>query len=222
MVLQRNVTLCGRHLDASGHICAFFDSRDQQYDALLPYYREGLANGEQVITILDEDRLDDHNSRIEAAGIPLQEAAAANRLKIFSANETYLKEGGFAAERMYALLERALIEANTDGFRAVRTSGEMSWALRNMPGTDQLMEYEARVNRLTEKYDCTLICVYDVSKINGRAVMDVLSTHPQVLMGDTIFENPYYVSPIAFLKGLIQRGGSALARQDASASSESE
>ena len=89
-----------------------------------------------------------------------------------------------------------------------------------MPGTDQLMEYEARVNRLTEKYDCTLMCVYDVSKVNGRAVMDVLATHPQVLMGDTIVENPYYVSPVTFLKGLLQRGGSALAHQNGSSESE--
>ena len=209
---EREVTLCGQHVNAPGHICAFFDSRDQQYDALLPYFKEGLASSEQVVTILEDDMFDEHNSRIEAAGIPVQQATETNRLKIVSSNDTYLHNGSFAADRMYALLERMLSEAHASGFRAVRVSGEMKWALRNLPGTDQLMEYEARINHLTDRYDCTVMCVYDIAKISGRAVLDVLATHPQVLMGDTIYENPYYVPPIAFLKGLIRRGGSTLAR----------
>ena len=57
----------------------------------------------------------------------------------------------------------------------VRTCGDMTWALREMPGTDELMEYESRVNIFTQQHDCTLMCVYDVNKFSGRAVMDVLA-----------------------------------------------
>ena len=45
--------LCGRSLESPGHICAFFDSREQQYDVLSPYYKEGLDSGEEVVTIVD-------------------------------------------------------------------------------------------------------------------------------------------------------------------------
>jgi len=84
----------------------------------------------------------------------------------------------------------------------------MTWALREMPGTDELMEYESRVNVFTRDHDCTLMCVYDVNRFSGKAVMDVLATHPMVVMGDRIYENPYYVDPAEYLKTLLRRKGS--------------
>jgi hypothetical protein len=70
------------------------------------------------------------------------------------------------------------------------------------------------VNRLTREHDCTLMCVYDINKFSGRAVMDVLATHPLVVMGDRIYENPYYVEPTDFLHSLIKRGSAPLARNE--------
>ena len=134
-----------------------------------------------------------------------------NQLRVVASEETYLKDGCFESERMFNMLEGVLKDA-TANFGRVRTCGDMTWALRDMPGTDELMEYESRVNKLTAEHDCTLMCIYDVNKFSGRAVMDVLATHPMVVMGDRIYENPYYVEPQVFLQGLIKRGSSPLAR----------
>ena len=104
-------------------------------------------------------------------------------------------------------------DAEKSPFKRVRTCGDMTWALRDMPGTDELMEYESRVNVFTRNHDCTLMCVYDVNKFSGRAVMDVLATHPMVVMGDRIYENPYYVEPTEYLRTLLRRGSSPLAKE---------
>ena len=116
-------------------------------------------------------------------------------------------------DRMYRMIETALREAPQEGFTRVRTCGDMSWALRDMPGTDELMQYESRVNQLTQEHDCTLMCVYDINQFSGRAVMDVLATHPIVLMGDRIYENQYYTEPVEYLKTITRRGAAPLARQ---------
>ena len=110
-----------------------------------------------------------------------------------------------------------LVEAADGPYRRVRTCGDMTWALRDMPGTDELMEYESRVNLFTRKHDCTLMCAYDVNKFSGKAVMDVLATHPMVVMGDRIYENPYYIEPESFLQKLLRRGPSPLRRQETEA-----
>jgi hypothetical protein len=62
----------------------------------------------------------------------------------------------------------------------------------------------------TRTHDCTLMCAYDVNQFSGRAVMDVLATHPMVVMGDRIYENPYYVPPESFLQTLLRRGSAPL------------
>jgi hypothetical protein len=45
----RSVHLCGRSLSEPSHICAFFDSRDEEYEVLGPYFREGIELDEEVI-----------------------------------------------------------------------------------------------------------------------------------------------------------------------------
>ena len=207
-------TVCGRPLKHSAHICAFFDSREQEYDCLVPYFAEGLARGEQVVTIRDSCRCGDHVDALRSAGaFAVDDSIASNRLRVVASEETYLQEGTFEAERMFTMLEKMLDEAPAEGFTRVRTCGEMSWALRGMPGTDELMRYESEVNRLLARHDCTLMCVYEVKEFSGRAVMDVLATHPMVLMGSLIYENPYYVPPEEFLSSVMRRGAVPLARE---------
>jgi hypothetical protein len=209
-------TVCGHKLEHASHICAFFDSDREEYDCLLPYFAEGLAQGEQVLTIRDAAHHREHVRRLEEGGLPVGEALLDSRLKVMASEETYLKDACFDHERMFAMLEDAL----TDGerrFGRVRTCGEMSWALRGLAGTDQLMEYEARVNTLLPKHDCTLMCVYDVNKFSGRVLMDALATHRHVLVNGKVVENQYYVDPLEYLTGRVNRRTGAVARDKAGA-----
>ncbi|HXD47358.1 MAG TPA: MEDS domain-containing protein [Gemmatimonadaceae bacterium] len=202
MSAPRKVTLCGRALDEPGHICAFFDSRTEEYDILAPYYKEGIELDERVITIVDSHRQADHRARLASKGIDVPTAVNDGRLAILTAEETYMKGGKFGAERMYEMLQGALAEAEQDG-RRVRTSGVMDWALNGAAGTEELMEYESRVNFLVPKYDCTLLCVYDINEISGRMMMEILSTHPYIVHGRRVRENPYYVQPIDRLREVL-------------------
>jgi hypothetical protein len=42
-------------------------------------------------------------------------------------------------------------------------------------------------------------CLYNVETVTGSMVMDAIKTHPQVLIGGCLFENPYYLEPEHFL-----------------------
>jgi hypothetical protein len=194
-----SVTICGRSLGRPGHLCAFFDSREQEYDVLAPFYKEGLDAGEEVINIVDAHRHDDHCRRLARYEIPVEQAITAGALKVLTAEDTYTAGGRFDAQRMYDLLQTALVEARHHG-RRVRASGIMDWSRKGTPGTEALMEYEARVNVLVPMYDCTLMCVYDIASISGQEMMDILLTHPFVVNRRRVLENPYYVAPIDLLK----------------------
>jgi hypothetical protein len=50
-------------------------------------------------------------------------------------------------------------------------------------------------------------CTYDLTQFGASVVMDILRTHPQVIVGNVLRENPFYVPPDEFLAEL--RGGSA-------------
>lgn len=202
MSAPRTVTLCGRALPEPGHICAFFDSRSQEYEVLSPYFKEGIELDEEVINIVDAERQTEHRARLQAQGIDVEDAVAKGCLRVLTSEETYTKGGKFGAERMYEMLQGALADARGNG-RRVRTSGVMDWATRGHAGTEELMEYEARVNFLVPTYDCTLLCVYDVNEISGRMMMEILQTHSYIVYGGRVRENPYYVPPIERLREVL-------------------
>jgi hypothetical protein len=55
------------------------------------------------------------------------------------------------------------------------------------------------------KYEHAVICAYDLSKFGGSVVVDALRTHPVVIMGGLLLENPFFVPPDQFLLEIRQR-----------------
>lgn len=200
-----HVTIQGRRLDAPRHICCFFDTRDQQYETLIPYFAEGLANGEQVLTVMDSDLMTDHVRRLTNGGLPVEAAQKSGQMSSYCTDDTYLKGGRFAKDRMLEMLGAALKESAKNGFKRLRTCGDMAWTLRNMPGTGEVVEYESEVNLFLNDYDASFLCLYDASQISGSTMRDVLNTHSHVLMNGLIYENPYYLSPSRYRKTLLAR-----------------
>jgi hypothetical protein len=205
MKKERPITLCGVKINSPNHICAFFDSREDEYEKLLPFFSEGLENNEEVITIIESDRQHDHCCRLMTAGISCDDTINSGQLKVLTSEDSYIQGGVFAADHMINLLEGVLSEAQQGFHRHVRACGSMEWALRNLPGTDELMEYEARVNSLIPKYECTLLCVYDINRLSGQALADILATHSHVILNGKLQTNSYYIEPLEFLQSLLRR-----------------
>jgi hypothetical protein len=106
---------------------------------------------------------------------------------------------------MLALIEAELQSGAVTGSRRIRLLAHMEWSLLDRPGAEDLLEYETRLNYLIPKYEDPVICTYDLSKFGASVVMDALRTHPVVLIGGLLQENPFFVSPDDFLLELRER-----------------
>lgn len=112
----------------------------------------------------------------------------------------YPGSGRFVPDRMVEFWEQNAQSALEGGeYRFFRAAGEMTWALRDMPGLDQLAIFESEVNRFMPRYPQVYLCVYDIERFSGEQLLDMLKTHPKVLLGAMVFDNPYYVEPDEFL-----------------------
>jgi hypothetical protein len=194
------VNLCGQMLDRPGHICAFFESRQEEYDTLIPHLRGGVDAGELVFHIVDRSRFDDHVGRLRSAGIRVDDGSVTVR----SSEDTYLEHGRFEMEMMCDFIHDRFAEANAEGKR-VRTAGIMDWIARRAPGSERAIEYEARMNTLVPRFDCTFVCVYDLSSLSGEMVVDILATHRFSIVDGRIRENAFYIPPEIYLEQLLQR-----------------
>jgi hypothetical protein len=205
-VSPRSVTLCGRPLEGVMHACAFVDSRDEQYEILAPFMLEGLGCNECLLTITSSQHRVSHLHRLRRAGIDVEKATGNGQLLAPTFDKTYLQDGCFSPKRMLGMLEALLDGTRQAGFDSLRGFGEMDWALSGLPGTEELMEYEAGLNVLAARFDAPLVCVYDMNQFSGGHILfDVLCTHPKVILSGQIHENPYYVPPDRFMASLSAR-----------------
>lgn len=198
------VRLAGRTLTQKRHVCAFFHSREEQIRVLMPFLKEGIDRGEKILRIMDPRHRDEYLRAYSAGGIDVHSAEQNGQLEIRHWHDTYLQDGRFDSSRMLELLEEGL-EENRAKYGLTRAMGNMEWALQPAPGVTDLIEYEAKLNYVVERRPDPLVCCYDLNQHSASVVMDILRTHPMVIVGGVLQENPLYVPPEEFLRELKQR-----------------
>jgi hypothetical protein len=147
------VRLAGSDLDRRRHVCAFFHSRDEEYQVLLPFITEGFEQGHRAFHIVDPEHRPEHLRRLEAAGIDVRQGEQAKQLEVRVWQEAYLRGGRFDQDAMLALIEEVLIDGQAQGFPLTRLVANMEWALEDRPGVEDIVEYETRLNYVLPKYD---------------------------------------------------------------------
>jgi hypothetical protein len=202
---DRKVSLAGRNIGCSCHACAFFHTEDQFYKVLMPFIREGIAAGERAVHIVDPAKRERHVEVLSAAGIDAESTQQAQQLEVRRWEEAYLREGHFDQDAMLALIQEVLEDGHRRQFPMTRLVANMEWALEDRPGVRDIVEYESRLNYILPKYDDTVVCTYDLGRFSASAVMDILRTHPMVIVGEVMQENPFYTPPDQLLPELAAR-----------------
>jgi hypothetical protein len=160
--------------------------------------KEGVDKGEKILNVLDAERLDDHDRRLRDADMHID----LGDVNVSASEDTYLVNGRFDIDRMSKFVEDTVSNAKAGGCR-VRTAGWMNWLQQDAPGSERAAEYEARMNLLVPKYDCTFMCVYDLAQLGGPAIVDIISTHPWVILHGMIRKNDRYIPPEIYLDRLL-------------------
>ena len=199
------IRFAGSVLGAQRHICAFFHSSDEEYRVILPFIKDGFECGHKALHVVDPELRHNHLQRLGSAGIDVAAAEQRGQFELRNWEDAYLRDGRFDQDRMLALLQQVLETGRQQGFALTRMVAHMEWALEERPRVDDLVEYETRVNYMWPRYRDAVICVYDLAKFGGHIVMDILRTHPMVLIGGIIQENPFFQPPDEFLGELRER-----------------
>jgi hypothetical protein len=61
------------------------------------------------------------------------------------------------------------------------------------------------VNDVWRRHDDAVICTYHLGKFSGDTVVDIMRTHPMVIIGGILQRNPFFVPPEVFLPELRER-----------------
>jgi hypothetical protein len=187
------------------HACAFFRDWDEEYRTLLPFAAHCAHRGERCVHYIDPLREQAHAERLAKAGIAVARGGGPGQLELRTWDDVYLRGGRFDQDAMLELIEGEMRSGRS--FGRTRLWANMEWALQGLPGCDDLIEYESRLNPVVERHSDVVICVYEQGRYSASVIMDILRTHPMVLVHDVLQQNPLYVPTELFLQDLRQRRG---------------
>jgi hypothetical protein len=202
MANSNTVNLARSTIPCRCHVCAFFSSADEEYPVLLPFMKDGLLAGDSSVQIVNKEHYKERKRRLAEAGIASDAAEQSGQLEIRPWENAYLRDGKFEQDRMIDLLAEVGSAGEKRGSGFTRLWANMEWALEDFPGTRDLVEYESRLNYVLPKYNMATVCTYDLAKFGAAVMMDIMRTHPLVIIGGILHENPFYVPPDEFLREL--------------------
>jgi signal transduction histidine kinase len=187
-------------LEPHDHLCVIYETEDEWRDVMVPFIAIGLRRAEKCIYVADTGTFGELRAHLKDAGVDVAAAEARGQLVILHDMETYTQEGTFDPDRMIARLISETDKALQEGYSALRVTGEMSWVLKAHPGSERLLEYEAKLNRdLLPGHPCLAICQYNRWKFDAEILKGVILTHPLLIRENQILRNFYYIPPGEYL-----------------------
>ena len=175
------------------HLCHLHASEDEHRTVLTPFLQHGLERNERVLYVADFHTPTEILKYLRDAGLDVDPYLARDQLRLLSPAEAYVRDGAFDPLRMIALLEHETDLALRDGFTALRVTGEMTWALRGLPGSERLIEYEIALDRFFGTHAALALCQYDRRRFSPELLLRVIEVHPAVIVGTEVCDNFYFV-----------------------------
>jgi MEDS: MEthanogen/methylotroph, DcmR Sensory domain len=203
---EHSAQLAGVDLCGQNHVCAFFNTIDEEHRVLGSFFKDGFDHGEKAIHIVESGNREEYLKGLAETGINVQEVMEAGRLEVLPWTDMYVRNHQFDQDAMLATVEDLIQSGAAAGYPRTRLVGHhMDWLFRDKPAVNNLLEYEARLNGVLSKYDDPVICNYDLSIVGASVAMDIMRTHPLVIIGGLLRENPFFVPPGKFLEEMRQR-----------------
>ena len=189
----------GLEAQVGDHICGLYAGQSQRDQVVIPFLEAGLTAGDKCICVVDEA---DPAKIFKKLGHDMAtSASAANQLEVIRAADLYLRSGRFCADEIIGAWKAAISDAMYDGrfdlVRAVET-----WSRRDVvPDMHELLLLESEMNRYMPLYPQVVVCLYDIDRFGAGIIVDLLKTHPRMLVSGMLIENPYFLTPDELLAG---------------------
>ena len=198
--------LFDRSVPTGTHICVFYSDPATRDEVVMPFLAQGLRTGEKCISVLASlgpkevlARLGHHLDR--------DLSVEGGQLELATPADAYLRTGKFAPDDMFTFWKETATAAEAADYGIARAVGEMPREL-DADGRQQFIRYEARLTEFIADLPALILCLYDLRLSGGEVLMDVLRTHPVVVVDGMLHDNPYYVLPDTLLGGIgVTNGG---------------
>ena len=192
----------------SAHIANIYKRDADQFKSVVPFVLGALDRNEKVVCILDrstQEQVVDSLMKVK----DVQSQLDAHQITFLSSRDTYLKGGTFEIDRMLAAWRSLEQRALSEGYSAMRATGETTWYSTKVPGVELLREYEARLNEIYPESTANILCLYNEEIFDSGYLLDIIRAHPKLVVNGELCINPYFTPTnelLSCMRGVVPKG----------------
>ncbi len=147
-------------LAVNDHACLTFGDPEELLDLTAAFVRDGLSGGLKVVW-LSEAGPGRAATELARRGIAVEPALASGQMAAAACHGQLLSGQAFSASKAMKWLRGQMAAFRQDGFPGLRVAVDMSWALRPVPGVEQLPEFEEGITAALAGTTVSVLCQYD-------------------------------------------------------------
>ncbi|MFX4263350.1 MEDS domain-containing protein [Pelotomaculum propionicicum] len=158
------------------HICTFYQTKEDLFEILVPYFKAGLDNNEFCLWVTSEVLNVQEAEEAMRNFIPDFEIYLnRGQMKILPYTEHYYKNSIFSVEEILSSWVVSFNEALSNGYDGLRVTGNTSWIDKGL--WNDFIDYEARFNDVIDGLNINAICTYLIDKCNIQEIIEVVVNH---------------------------------------------
>lgn len=194
MTQTTDLGVAGERVPLHAHVAYFWETGQEFADAV-SFLEVGLRGDDHCVIFGHEEANQRVCQILRNRGFDPDALQAQRRLTVMG--------GSPSGETILSMIAADFERALADGAPLIRLLGNIGWWKPGWPDEADLLAFEAKVTAATQQFPCVVVCLYDVRALSGRILHHGgFETHPLIVHGRTIHENPYFVPTNVFLEGL--------------------
>jgi signal transduction histidine kinase len=162
------------------HISYLYSPDENLSEVICPYIRDGLVNNELCLFIYSNKySFDTVKNWLSQYVKGIDNYIDSGQLILLPHTEWYLKNGGFDESRtkqQWVQFVKYSLKKGYDGLRAVADASEVDKKYFRT-----FSDYEYNVNKVISKLPFTVICLYDVNKLDIFEISQVIKNHRYII-----------------------------------------
>lgn len=165
------------------HVCQFYDTKQDQLDMLVPYFKQGLERNEACAWLVGDLTVAEARSALEAAMPDLEHYMARGQMQILHYSAFYTDPNGTvrAPDQLSDQFAALGTAARDNGYEGLRASGSVSWVTDD-ESMSRFMAYETKVNLAIQDSRIMAVCTYPAKSAAMCGCRELIHNHGNIFV----------------------------------------
>lgn len=176
-------------VNTNDHIAHIYGKRSERFELGARFIADGLRNQQQCIVISDQKTPSDLISRIELYNIDIKQYKNKKMLREVNLHEHGITERN--PEELLDLIDNISRNEDTEVKRLIISRQIAFFFLKE----NYQLNLEAKLSQLTLNKPLITMNQFDIGKINAKALLNIMKTHPILIEEENVYKNSLYTKP---------------------------